>query len=141
MLFNNFTCAFLLDKLQEPPNDEDEEDILSDDDIIEEEEGGSESEELKDLMEEMDRELANTTLRDSFSRPAEEGEEDKEKSKREGSAGEEDGKENLQPLDIDYNLLSNLIDSYNESLGQATPSSNMLRTLGISLPSVKQSQK
>ncbi|XP_003384550.1 PREDICTED: protein ecdysoneless homolog [Amphimedon queenslandica] len=134
------TLENMLNKLQEPSDDEYEEDILSDDDIIEED-GGSEGEDIKDLMEEMDRELASTTLSDSFRRAPEEGEEDKEKSNRQGSAGEEDGKENLQPLDIDYNLLSNLIDSYNESLGQATPSSNMLRTLGISLPSVKQLQK
>ena len=135
----NLILLILLDKLQAPPDDEDEEDILTDDDIIEEEEGGSEGEDIKELMKEMDRELANTTLSDSFRRAPEEGEEDK-KSDRQRSAGE-DAKKNLQPLDIDYNLLSNLIDSYNESLGQATPSSNMLRTLGISLPSMKPSQK
>lgn len=122
----------------EDDNDDDDEDLLTDDDDDEEEEGegeggGSEGEDIAELMNEMDRELASTTLGQSFARVSG-GDDDTEETK-----GSDDG--GLQPVDIDYNLLHNLIDSYSEGLSQATPTSNVLKTLGIKLPNIKSSSE
>lgn len=119
----------------EDDNDDDDEDLLTDDDDEEEEGegGGSEGEDIAELMNEMDRELASTTLGQSFARVSG-GDDDTEETK-----GSDDG--GLQPVDIDYNLLHNLIDSYSEGLSQATPTSNVLKTLGIKLPNIKSSSE
>ena len=133
-------CHDSSDKLEtsgnnEDDNDDDDEDLLTDDDDDEEEGegGGSEGEDIAELMNEMDRELASTTLGQSFARVSG-GDDDTEETK-----GSDDG--GLQPVDIDYNLLHNLIDSYSEGLSQATPTSNVLKTLGIKLPNIKSSSE
>lgn len=42
--------------------------------------------------------------------------------------------EELQPLDIDLNLVSNLLESLSSQEGLAGPASNLLQSLGLHLP-------
>lgn len=46
----------------------------------------------------------------------------------------EEPPEELQPLDIDLNLVSNLLESLSSQEGLAGPASNLLQSLGLHLP-------
>ena len=84
---------------------------------------------MVDVMAEMDRQLAHTEVGKSFARPPVVG--DSVGSKEVGEE-EKDG-EDLLPLDVDFNLMSNLLESYTAQCGDAGPSSNILHTMGIRL--------
>lgn len=71
---------------------------------------------MQQYMEQMDRELANTTLGESFEKKNGDGFEDIE---------------NFKPVDIDVNALKNILESYKSQLGEAGPSSTMLGPMGI----------
>ncbi|RZC37469.1 SGT1 -like ecdysoneless [Asbolus verrucosus] len=73
---------------------------------------------MQQYMEEMDKELATTTIGESF-----------EKKNGDGF----DDIENFKPVDIDMNALKNILESYRSQLGEAGPSSNMLGPMGIHL--------
>lgn len=49
--------------------------------------------------------------------------------------GSEQTEEEIQPLDLDLNLVTNLLESLSCQAGLAGPASNLLQSLGISLPS------
>ena len=40
----------------------------------------------------------------------------------------------LQPVDVDFNLVKNLLESYSSQEGVAGPASNILQSLGIHIP-------
>ena len=40
----------------------------------------------------------------------------------------------LQPVDVDFNLVKNLLESYSSQGGVAGPASNILQSLGIHIP-------
>ncbi len=46
----------------------------------------------------------------------------------------EEREENLQPVDVDFNLVKNLLDSYSSQGGGAGPASNILSSLGVHVP-------
>lgn len=73
---------------------------------------------MQQYMEEMDRELAATTIGDSF-------------QKHNGDSFED--VESFTPVDINVNALKNILESYRSQLGEAGPSSNMLGPMGIRL--------
>lgn len=73
---------------------------------------------MQQYMEEMDRELAATTIGDSF-------------QKHNGDSFED--VENFTPVDINVNALKNILESYRSQLGEAGPSSNMLGPMGVHL--------
>lgn len=75
---------------------------------------------IKDYMDEMDRELAGTTVGQSF-----------EKKHNESDAF--DDIESFQPVDIDMNALKNILESYQSQMGAAGPASNMLGPMGVHL--------
>lgn len=75
---------------------------------------------MHEYMEQMDRELAETTIGESF-------------EKKNGDTF--DDIENFKPVNIDMNALKNILDSYRSQLGEAGPSSNMLGPMGIHLDS------
>lgn len=75
---------------------------------------------MQEYMEQMDRELAKTTIGESF-------------EKKNGDSF--DDIENFKPVDIDVNALKNILESYRSQLGEAGPSSNMLGPMGIHLDS------
>ena len=48
--------------------------------------------------------------------------------------GQGETEEEIQPLDIDLNLVTNLLESLSCQAGLAGPASNLLQSLGIHLP-------
>lgn len=40
----------------------------------------------------------------------------------------------MQPVDVDFNLVKNLLESYTSQEGGAGPASNILQSLGIHIP-------
>ena len=51
----------------------------------------------------------------------------------EAAARPEEGSSPL-PVDVDFNLVKNLLESYTSQEGGAGPASNLLHSLGINLP-------
>lgn len=84
---------------------------------------------MLDIMAEMDRQLAHTEVGKSFASPPVLG---NSVGSKEKGAEEGDG-EDLLPVDVDFNLMSNLLESYAAQCGEAGPSSNILHTMGIRL--------
>ncbi|XP_029927173.1 protein ecdysoneless homolog isoform X2 [Myripristis murdjan] len=130
---------------------DDDDDDDGDDEEEEEEEGsssphgekGAESlESLRRYMDQMDQELMGTNVGQSFTQrkthdeaghangsphPAARGGLSREE-------GEEEAEEEIQPLDVDLNLVTNLLESLSSQAGLAGPASNLLQSLGIHLP-------
>ncbi len=48
--------------------------------------------------------------------------------------GPEETEEEIQPLDVDLNLMTNLLESLSCQAGLAGPASNLLQSLGLHLP-------
>lgn len=51
-----------------------------------------------------------------------------------GATGLEDAGDEIQPLDVDFNLVTNLLESLSCQAGVAGPASNLLQSLGLHLP-------
>ncbi|XP_075224302.1 ecdysoneless cell cycle regulator [Lycorma delicatula] len=82
--------------------------------------------ELKQYMDQMDRELSSTTLGQSFEK----------KTVQPTKKGMEDSFsdiENFEPVDIDMNALKNILESYQAQMGGAGPASNLLGPMGVRL--------
>lgn len=45
--------------------------------------------------------------------------------------GEADG---LEPVDVDFNTVKNLLESYSQQMGLPGPTSNLLGSMGVNLP-------
>ena len=67
-------------------------------------------------MQQMDEELANTTMAESFDQI------------------QQGRQQELKPVDIDFNLVKNLLESYTSQEGGAGPTSNILQSMGIRMP-------
>ncbi|GAA6231629.1 protein ecdysoneless homolog [Lates japonicus] len=154
--FEPDSMANALDRLLGSKDDELDSDDLDDDedddDDEEEEEEAKEEESsdhvemngtetldsLRKYMDQMDQELMSTNIGKSFSQtnynkadldngsphPSAPG-----SVPREGETGEE-----IQPLDVDLNLVTNLLESLSCQDGLAGPASNLLQSLGLHLP-------
>ncbi|KFQ15657.1 Protein SGT1, partial [Leptosomus discolor] len=85
---------------------------------------------LKSYMNEMDRELAHTSVGKSFTTQK------KGVTTTAQSAGPDCGAEGteLTPVDVDMNLVANLLESYSAQSGRAGPTSNILQSMGVYLP-------
>lgn len=89
--------------------------------------------ELKQYMDQMDRELASSTMGQSFEKVT------STKAKRPvSSTVSEEGDsfediEAFEPVDIDMNALKNILESYQSQMGGAGPAINMLGPMGIRL--------
>ncbi|KAK3924166.1 LOW QUALITY PROTEIN: Protein ecdysoneless [Frankliniella fusca] len=88
--------------------------------------------ELKQYMDQMDRELANTTLAQSFEKKT-----SKTEKKVQSVPTQEDDTfddvEDFRPVDIDMNALKNILESYQSQMGGAGPASNLLGPMGVHL--------
>lgn len=73
---------------------------------------------MQEYMDEMDRQLAQTSIGESF-------------IKKNGDDFEDI--ESFTPVDIERNALKNILESYKSQLGDAGPSSNMLGPMGLHL--------
>uniref|UniRef100_A0A672JLS5 Ecdysoneless homolog (Drosophila) n=1 Tax=Salarias fasciatus TaxID=181472 RepID=A0A672JLS5_SALFA len=109
-------------------DDDDEDDDEVDDKVKEEDDSSGNAEtdgtqtldSLKSYMDQMDEELMNTNIGQSFSQTV--------NSENDHEPGE------IQPLDVDFNLVSNLMESLSCQAGLAGPASNLLQSLGVHLP-------
>lgn len=146
--FDPHSMANALDKLLGGNEEELDSDDLEDDEEDEEEKEDVSSEikgpetldSLKKYMDQMDQELLGTYIGQSFNQnyskagiqngsPQSSG---VGSSQREERAAETD--EEIQPLDLDLNLVTNLLESLSSQAGLAGPASNLLQSLGIHLP-------
>ena len=86
-------------------------------------------------MKQMDSELASTELGKSFMRQTISTKEEVPSNVQQDSHSDGEVKEELPPVDIDFNLVSNILESYASQCGDPGPASTILHTLGIQLPS------
>ena len=119
---------------------EGDESLLSDDDTDDDDDLGdidasvseSEAAMMKSYMASMDEELAATELAKSFTR-ANHGDGGEGEKRAETTDQVKDGAK-LAPVDIDLNLVKNLLASYSSQQGLAGPVSNILHSMGVSIP-------
>lgn len=89
---------------------------------------GSVDDTLKSYMEQMDRELAGTTIGQSFKAPAEK----KDNANQEENDDDDfDDIESFKPVNIDVNALQNLAESYQAQFGGHGPAASLLGSLGM----------
>ncbi|XP_042314913.1 protein ecdysoneless homolog isoform X2 [Sceloporus undulatus] len=93
---------------------------------------------LRSYMDEMDHELASTHIGKSFTHQQKVVQSGKLPSSQDSSSDLEDEcsaeEPDLTPVDIDLNLVTNLLESYNAQAGLAGPASNILQSMGVHLP-------
>uniref|UniRef100_A0A1W7RDC2 Protein SGT1 n=1 Tax=Agkistrodon contortrix contortrix TaxID=8713 RepID=A0A1W7RDC2_AGKCO len=93
---------------------------------------------LQTYMNEMDHELSSTTIGKSFTNQKKEVRSGKvfphedPNTDLEGNQSKEDP--DTTPVDIDVNLVTNLLESYNAQVGLPGPASNILQSMGVYLP-------
>ncbi|XP_070833682.1 protein ecdysoneless homolog [Chaetodon trifascialis] len=131
-------------------DDDDDDDEEQEDEEEEKEEGSSGRAEvngtetldgLRRYMDQMDEELMSTNIGQSFNLTTY-NKTDLDNGSPHPSAkdnlptqgGLEEMEEEIQPLDIDLNLVTNLLESLSCQAGLAGPASNLLQSLGIHLP-------
>jgi len=93
---------------------------------------------MREYMKEMDRQLASTTIGQSFEKKL-----DRLKTKLppcplakfEDEDEEEEESDLLKEVDVEYNALKNILQSCKEQQGRPGPSSTLLRSMGVFVPS------
>ena len=98
---------------------------------------------VKDFMDAMDEELSHSTASKTFARaPTEKmqakskdlaSDEKKPSSPNQGSSATEQSY-NLDPIDLDFNLVSSLMESFQHQNGVAGPVSNLFGEMGLPIP-------
>uniref|UniRef100_A0A673HG91 Protein ecdysoneless homolog n=1 Tax=Sinocyclocheilus rhinocerous TaxID=307959 RepID=A0A673HG91_9TELE len=89
---------------------------------------------LRKYMDEMDQELQSTNIGRSFTQNNRTSNTADASKSSLADAGSELVEEEIQPLDVDLNLVSNLLESLASQAGLAGPASNLLQSLGIHIP-------
>uniref|UniRef100_A0AAQ5YLL1 Ecdysoneless homolog (Drosophila) n=1 Tax=Amphiprion ocellaris TaxID=80972 RepID=A0AAQ5YLL1_AMPOC len=88
---------------------------------------------LKGYMDQMDQELMSTNIGQSFNQTNfNKADLDSDSLLSEGEP--EEPEEEIQPLDLDINLIRNMLESLSCEAGLAGPASNLLQSLGLHLP-------
>ncbi|MCJ8736524.1 hypothetical protein PDJAM_G00013480 [Pangasius djambal] len=117
-------------------DDDDDDDDDNDEEEEAEEEGSEEQtgaetlDNLRRYMDEMDQELQTTNVGQSFTYNSKQDGDMREDAAGSSAQTEDD----LQPLDVDVNLVTNLLESLSSQAGLAGPASNLLHSLGLRLP-------
>ncbi|KAL7731722.1 hypothetical protein ACLKA6_018084 [Drosophila palustris] len=83
---------------------------------------------IKAYMEQMDRELAQTTIGKSFH-----GKSDNSTTQRTAAEDDFDDIEDFEPININVNTLRNMMDSYKSQMGGAGPVSNLFNAMGVGM--------
>ncbi|KAM6916341.1 protein ecdysoneless homolog [Xenentodon cancila] len=133
------------DDLDDDYDEDEDEDVDENDEGSPEDAGTSGTEtlgSLKRYMDQMDQELMSTNIGQSFCQANHKSSLDNASSHssagvslpREEGAVDDDADEEIQPLDLDVNLVTNLLESLSCQAGLAGPASNLLQSLGINLP-------
>lgn len=90
-------------------------------------------------MEQMDAELARTSIGDSFEKRTSQAEDLTSQGNRQtqedvsGAKTHEEDEGGL-PVDVDFNLVKNILESFSTQQGLAGPASNILNSMGVWLP-------
>lgn len=84
---------------------------------------------MKRYMQQMDKELKETTVGQSF----EEKKAKNDEGQNAGESGEFDDIEEFKPVDIEMNTLKNMLESYQSQLGGPGPTSNLLSSMGFNI--------
>nr|CAD1825529.1 unnamed protein product [Ananas comosus var. bracteatus] len=96
------------------------------------EEGGDKDNEdtfMQSYTDALNKELTSTTLGKSFVRA------ERSSNENEGpSNATEDMDEELTPVDVDFNLVKNFLDSFSSQQGLPGPASNLLGLMGVNVP-------
>ncbi|XP_053366586.1 protein ecdysoneless homolog [Clarias gariepinus] len=116
------------DDLDDDDDDEDDDDE-AEDEVPEEQTRAETLENLKRYMEEMDQELRTTNVGQSFTSNGKGGD-----IGADAAGSSEQTEDEIQPLDVDVNLVTNLLESLSSQAGLAGPASNLLHSLGLRLP-------
>ncbi|CAJ1067167.1 LOW QUALITY PROTEIN: protein ecdysoneless homolog [Xyrichtys novacula] len=158
--FDPDSMANALDRLLGSKEDELDSDDLDEDDDDEEEEEEEEQEGerakgssceaemdgtetldgLRRYMDQMDQELMSTNIGQSFNQTSYNKPDHNNGSPHPSTKDNlpmQDGSEDtegIQPLDVDLNLVTNLLESLSSQAGLAGPASNLLQSLGLHLP-------
>lgn len=143
--FDPHSMASALDKLlggnesEELDSDDlDDDDDDAEDDVEEADKmnGPEALDGLKKYMDQMDEELMETNIGQSFHQSHNEGnlQNGSPHSLGEDPLLNDETQADIQPLDLDLNLITNLLESLSSQAGLAGPASNLLQSLGINLP-------
>jgi hypothetical protein len=106
------------------------------DDDNDSEDEQDEAKQLHAYMRQMDRELDSTKVMSGFERPNTKTSSAPSNSSSAAAAATAApaATSELEPIDLNINLVKNLLDSYAAQHGEAGPVSNLLGSLGIKLP-------
>uniref|UniRef100_A0A182WL77 Uncharacterized protein n=1 Tax=Anopheles minimus TaxID=112268 RepID=A0A182WL77_9DIPT len=101
--------------------------------------------ELKTYMDQMDRELAGTTIGKSFETAIddEDGTDGKQATaSADSTAGDDfDDIESFKPVNIDMNTLKNMMESYQSQIGGPGPAANLLGSMGVQISKASRPEK
>ncbi|XP_078347278.1 protein ecdysoneless homolog [Oculina patagonica] len=89
--------------------------------------------EMKSYMDQMDDELARTSIGESFEKRASVPQGTHQTQPNLTSESQEDSAEDT-PVDVDFNLVKNILESFSTQQGLAGPASNILNSMGVWLP-------
>ncbi|CAD5335922.1 unnamed protein product [Arabidopsis thaliana] len=106
------------------------------DDVEDYSEGEESNEDAKESFEEsyygaMNEELKNSTLEKSFENV---NQQHSSKQNEESSKTRDEKDDEFTPVDADFNLVKNLLESYSSQQGLPGPASNLLGLMGLQLP-------
>jgi len=90
---------------------------------------------IESIMNEMDQELSMSNIGKDFEKIDIKGKEKVGSIENEDVNEDED--DELKPVDINFNLVKNILESYSSQQGLAGPASNILSSMGIKLPDPK----
>ncbi|KAJ0242038.1 Protein ecdysoneless [Hirschfeldia incana] len=82
----------------------------------------------------MSEELKNSTLDKSFEHVNQHSSQQNEESSKTSKEKEDDDDDEFTPIDADFNLVKNLLESYSSQQGLPGPASNLLGLMGLQLP-------
>lgn len=89
--------------------------------------------EMKTVMEEMDNELAQTSIGESFEKSGKLPKETRQTQTNHSGEPQCDSDDDA-PVDVDFNLVKNILESFSTQQGLAGPASNILNSMGVWLP-------
>lgn len=89
--------------------------------------------EMKTVMEQMDSELAQTSIGESFEKKGKLAEGTRQTQTNHPGELQDDSDEDT-PVDVDFNLVKNILESFSTQQGLAGPASNILNSMGVWLP-------
>ncbi|KAJ7362048.1 hypothetical protein OS493_013136 [Desmophyllum pertusum] len=89
--------------------------------------------EMKSYMDQMDDELARTSIGESFEKKGNLPQGTRQTQNNLANGSQEESEDDA-PVDVDFNLVKNILESFSTQQGLAGPASNILNSMGVWLP-------